>query len=506
MRRNKKLSIEALDRRLADEAVTSTRGRFEPTLTMEGSLEESMTPNNVEQATYRSYLTHYYERYKKLSAEVATTLPSGAEVSVESTLDQVHNNLQTDGSADADGEYETFLGITFTQPLLKGAGPDATLSSERIAKQDAKIAYQKFRLRMMGILHKAITAYWKLRHAQDALALRQASTVLARKLLADGRARSESGKLAHTGLLPLLVGVSQRQAQQSVAEQALAAARSEVAAALFLPFEGGEPPQVVATEPLDLSKSEKPNVRISLEKALSHRPEILSARHVIDREKIRVVYLKNQDLPQLDLSASFGVNGLGYSSERSYNTAFHDGNEAWTLGVTFSTPLYGGIEEKSALASGRITKRKALLELRATEVEITSEIHAMARQVQSAAEQLRLMRRIETSHEKQWRADLAEHAAGMSDYARLLEQEALLINARENALQHQLRYRQAVLGLMLAEGALLTRLGVEEESAYARAMEQLRDFQQGEDRDEQEQLMQDLNEMSRQKREARTDG
>src|SRR6185312_2761832 len=99
----------------------------------------------------------------------------------------ITNNLRLRPTDPFRSEYQSFFGVTVTQPLLKDFGFPATLARLRLARSDEKIARQDFRRQMMLVLGAVETAYWDLYVAQERQRLRTESVGAADKLLAENR-------------------------------------------------------------------------------------------------------------------------------------------------------------------------------------------------------------------------------------------------------------------------------------------------------------------------------
>ena len=141
-------------------------------------------------------------------------------------------------------------------------------------------------------------------------------------------------------------------------------------------------------------------------RALETRPEMRQALLTVESKKVTRAYTKNQLLPRLDLSGSYGYNGLGAQAllqnpdgclsagtapctltQLNYSDALQDivhrTYPAWTLGVTFVVPIGNNV------ARGNAAIANADLELARTNLAITKanmqvEVRAAARAIDTA--------------------------------------------------------------------------------------------------------------------------
>jgi outer membrane protein TolC len=216
-----------------------------------------------------------------------------------------------------------------------------------------------------------------------------------------------------------------------------------------------EPTDRIEIEPLEIDFDK------SLAKAFKLRAEYLSSRKKIEREDIRIGYAKNQRWPQLDLEASYGLNGLATDSRDSIDEMLSQDYASWSLGVALRIPLGGDIKGRSELEATRQRKRQALLELKAVEISLANTMDTAIRGVESALEQLEQYINVIDFNERLLEAEVARFRAGKSNSRLVLEKEENLLRAKEARLESLLKYKQALLGLELTEGTLLINNGIE---------------------------------------------
>ncbi len=139
------------------------------------------------------------------------------------------------------------------------------------------------------------------------------------------------------------------------------------------------------------------DVESGFKRALETRPEVKQALLTIESKKVTRAYTKNQLKPRLDLSGSYGFNGLGAQAlvqnpdgtltQLNYGDALQDivhrTYPAWTLGVTFVVPIGNNV------ARGNDAAANADLELARTNFAITKanlnvEVRAAARAIDTA--------------------------------------------------------------------------------------------------------------------------
>src|SRR3954451_25153147 len=77
----------------------------------------------------------------------------------------------------------------------------------------------------------------------------------------------------------------------------------------------------------------------SYQQAFQLNPDFLSRKIQINQETIRLAYARNQRLPQLDLKANYGFNGLGATPNESWEDIGHYDYPVWNVGLEMRIPI-----------------------------------------------------------------------------------------------------------------------------------------------------------------------
>src|SRR5690606_26655648 len=105
----------------------------------------------------------------------------------------------------------------------------------------------------------------------------------------------------------------------------------------------------------------------SYRNAFDHNPDYISRRQEALAENVRLAFAKNQRLPQLDLKASYGLNGLGGSPAHSWDDVEGGDFPAWSVGVELRIPITGGIRERNEYEAAKLAKQRSLVGLKEIE-------------------------------------------------------------------------------------------------------------------------------------------
>lgn len=455
---NQQIQSQKLQWGIQQAEVDKARAIFEPRLVSSIQLEDRSQKNTAEQAASRQFALTYDERNWDFSAAVQGLLPTGGQVQIGYDSRRLSNTL-TRTLADEDREYQMFLGLSLTQPLLKNAGVATTMSGIRVAEVESEVAFQEFRQELMRTVGETAARYWNFFQAQEKLKLRDESLRAARLLLQDSEERHRLGKMARTEVLEAQAGVVNRLAQQSEARQDQVEAMNRLRTLLSQAVDRNSARLQAAAEPAIAPPA--PDEQQLLKNAIRLRPEYLAAQKKIQRAGLKVAYAKNQSWPELDLKASFGLNGLDFSKGDSWEQIEESRFKDWSVGLNLRLPLQGNREGASELEQANLEKQRALVGLKAVEIELTNGIDTGVQNVHSAAEQLAHANSVVEIQQQLFEVELVRLRAGKSNTRLVLEREENYRKAQEAALKNQVNLQKALLSLELAGGTILVNHDVE---------------------------------------------
>lgn len=451
---NQNIFVEKLEWKISRELVNRAKSIFEPKLV--GSYQHIYNSklNTAEEILSRGHKEDFEEENDYTNAAIEGLLPTGGRLRFSYLFENINNSIST-----TQDDFQTFLGVDLTHPLLKNAGVNATMVSIRTAQADSDIAFQTYRQNMMLVIARAAAVYWDLYSAQERYQARKRSVEIAKEILRDNKARVRIGKIAVTEVLEAEAGLALRESLISEAKQDLVSA-IYTARSYFSSSGSGEKSQVVAIDPL-MIEEDIPDFGHSFWQTTNLRPEYLSAEIKIRREDIRLAFAKNQRLPQLDLKASYVLNGLDEYALGSWNNAVKTDHESYSLSFDLQIPLGGGKASRSELKAAKYRKAQALHEFKAIEVALINAVDTAIQAVYNNRDQVGHYYKVKHFNERLLEVELARLNAGKSNSRIVLEKEETLNRAIDEELESLIKYKRAVLGLTMAEGSLLKKFGID---------------------------------------------
>jgi len=354
------------------------------------------------------------------------------------------------------------LALSYTQPLLRGAGKVYNTSLVVLAEMDTEIAHDELLWRLQSHLLDIGRAYWALYLERGALLQKGRLYDRAKQILneLEGRAGLDT---AASQVVRVRAAVAEREADLLRAEAAVRNAEERIRALVNDPeLAAIQQPEFVPLDtpacaqiPLDMSQA--------LAVAYHQRPEIDQALRQVKAASVRMDMSKNELLPQLDVVLEAYASGLRGESqiEKALNDQFSVGEPSYSLGLMYELPFRNRaakarherrqLELRQLQSQFRATVETLMLEVRVAVREVDTtyrEILAKGRAMQAAEE------RLDYIHER-W-----QHLAGVERSADLHLEDLLLAQQQLAAaefqhLQAATTYSVSLMNLKRATGSLL---------------------------------------------------
>src|SRR5688500_8726799 len=372
-----------------------------------------------------------------------------------------NRQAQSDAFATRNPALNTNFSATYVQPLLRNFRIDGTRAQLQITRLNQEMSETALRATIVRTLANTRNAYWDLVYSIQAAEVAERSLALATKLVEDNQARVEVGTLA-----PL--DVVQAQAEQANRRQAVAttvAARRTAELSLKRLIVNGtdDPLWSSAIEPVDRPtfSTEAIDVTAAVRRALSTRTDLEQSRRTLEANDISLRNLSDQQLPALDLTASYGLAGVGGPQlvrgnqlggavtsiiPGGYTDALrilaNQDAPTWNLGLSFSYPI-GSSAAEANLARARLQQRQTIAQSRQLELAIATEVTNAALQVESNRERLQAATVARELAELRSEAEQSRFDVGLSTNFFVVQAQRDLRDAQNAELRALLDYRRA---------------------------------------------------------------
>lgn len=440
-------------------------GDFDTRLFAEGSITD------IDEPVGDKLRTGGPDRYNEDSTGLAFGLRRkflpGTEVKLEQQFNRYDNNSEY---LDPHDQARTRTGISLTQPLLKGFGPDYNRAPENLAKIDSASANQELRRQMNSHLLEITRSYWGLYMERSIYLQKQRLAEKTEEIF-----RKMEGRVA-IDVQPSLLSraKSQTLAHRLDADEAKFAilnAQSRLWALV-------NDPALADPQGLELVTSEQPRHDLPAETmaallatTLANRPEIDQSINQIQSAALRHYQSINELFPDLHLYAEAYTSGLkgDYDSEEAFQQQWDEGDPSYNVGLRFEFPLANNaakaraerkkIEIRQLINQLDTTVTNVLLEAQISYREVVKNHMAMARRyavMKSTEEEISdLISRIDVQLAKseEYGAILYQ----LLDALERLNTAELDFSASELTYNLSLYNLQSVKGVLLADNKIQVR-------------------------------------------------
>jgi outer membrane protein len=370
---------------------------------------------------------------------------------------------QSDLFATRNPVLNTNLTAAFSQPLLRNLRTDATRTALKITKINQEMSETSLRATVVRTVANVRNAYWDLVFAIQAEEVAQNSLALATKLVEDNRARVEVGTLA-----PL--DVTQAEAEQATRRQAVAQARATHGTAELalkrLIVNGTEDPYWTANiDPVDRPtySADTIDVEGAVRRALLSRTDLEQSKKQVQANDVSIRSLTDAQLPALDLTASYGVAGiggtqfvrppgsaLGAAPTQVIPSGFSDALSlltngrapTWNFLLNFSYPI-GTSPAEASTARARLQQRQTIAQSRQLELQIATEVTNAALLVDANRERLQASTAAKELADLRLQAEQSRFEVGLSTNFFVVQAQRDLRDAQNAELRALLDYRRA---------------------------------------------------------------
>jgi outer membrane protein TolC len=354
-------------------------------------------------------------------------------------------------------ENPTALQLSYTQPLLQGAGFQVNTAPIVIARLNTEQSFFQEKDSVQELVRGVIEAYWTL--VLDRL------TVWARKIQVEQSKENferESARLK-TGfgdagtVAQAKVSYSQFQASLIAAEAAVLTQEGALRNLLGLPPENDR--RIVPTS-TPASQRPKPDWDALTRLAEQRRPDIVELKIITEADQVRLLQARNQTLPQVNATAAYTWNGLSGEMPNGERLATEAGQFTnWSMGVSFSVPL--------GFRQGRALARQQELLIARDQANVEEELHlalhqlaATIRDLDSAYEQYLAYRETRAAAEINLKLQNEKFRTGQGIYLNVLQALNDWGNAVTSEAQQLLAYNISLAALEGQTGTILETHGL----------------------------------------------
>jgi len=374
-------------------------------------------------------------------------------------------------------QYDVSVFASGTLPVLKGfmwGQPWVQVETSGIG---AGIAFQQFRKSLMDVVRSIEGTYWDLAARREDLAVARKSQETSKALVAQTRAQYQVGVVSKVEVVEAEAGLADRDFSVITAKNRYRGAQDR-----FLDKVFGT--HFTPTTTLTVNLKDKPesyqvfdvDQGEAAQKAFAHRPELVIAHEQTEQQQVLLKFAKNQRLPQLDITGSYGFTGLAGKVDGGANgsvsgnfkaahNAFGDRNRrSFSAGVLFSVPI-GNTAGRANVMKSKLELRRQKTQTKRLEQSIILEVRDAVRNLRSALEGIEAAKRRVDAAQEQLRAEQIRLEHGESTPFDVLLREQDRTDAQSQLITAYQVYHDSVAALDRAQGTILRDRNVVVEEA-----------------------------------------
>ncbi len=463
---NESLQMQVLEMEINRQKLKGERGVFQPELVGSAEHEENKRETTIqEQISTRTPL--FQEKNNIYNLGLESLLPVGTRVRLGYTLRDLRNNLDSSSIFGftrynpllTNHQYVSFAGLSAVQPLLKNGGFNAAMANIRLAAMASDISFQEYRRQLMITISKSEALYWNLYLAQEQLLFFRDSVALAQTLVNDNEERLKAGKGSELEVLQAQSALALRKSKQAEAMQKYFESLNNLNLLFSESVVSTNNPVIAVDEPVVSTNAYTfaDGWRI----AFDYNPDYLIQRKRLLAENIRLAYAKNQRLPQLDLKASYGLNGLGGNANESMQELQTSSFPSWMVGVEARVPIGGSIRGRSEYNAAKLRRQQSLLGLKDLENQIANTLETVGHKAISTRTSAGSYQTTVDFNRNLLESELERLKVGKVESRKVLEVEEDLFEAKNALAEAKVQYQRAMIEQELVQGSLLRSRNVE---------------------------------------------
>jgi HAE1 family hydrophobic/amphiphilic exporter-1 len=314
LEKNRDIEVERLNVEQSEYDLFAAKGAYDPVLNSTVGYESRSIPvasllaggaNGT--ATTRS-LTYDFSARQQVS--------SGGNYNLLFSNSRLTNN---NTFISLNPQFNSFLSLTFTQPLLRNFRMDQNRRQIRIAKGRLDISDAQFKQKVLDIIVNVQRAYWELVYALRNVQVQRDGVDWAKQQLEINKRMAAAGVLAPVEIVAAEAELEGRVENVLIAIEAVTRAENQLKG-LILPDRASSL-WSSAIAPTDANEATPGTLDLSeaVRMALASRPELEQLRLQKEVNAIDTTYYRNQTKPQVDVFGAYGLTSLSGSLRDQLN-------------------------------------------------------------------------------------------------------------------------------------------------------------------------------------------
>jgi len=351
-------------------------------------------------------------------------------------------------------QFNSGLSALYTQPLMRGFRIDqtrASLQTSRITQQNDEISVQST---MNTTMANTRNAYWDLVYAIQAVEAAQNSLDISLKLVQDNQARVEIGTLAPIDIKSAEAEAANRRLTLVTAQATVRT--SELALKRLIVSGTDDPMWGSSINPVDrpAATPEPINVDAAVQRALRERTDMQQSLNNLKVSDINLRLQRDLTRPQLNLTTTYGLQGLGGPQVNGSTTVpsgywdalrniYRLDAPQWNFALAFAYPI-GQSQQEANVARSTLALEQSQANIKALQLQIATDVASAAQNVQSTLEAVQQSGVARQLALERLNAAQSKFEVGMAINYEVVQAQRDYLDAQNNELRALLNYRKAL--------------------------------------------------------------
>lgn len=290
----------------------------------------------------------------------------------------VNRNAFRPGVFPLNPQTGTSTEMSFTQPLLQGAGIAPNLAPIVLARLDTERSYFALKDSLQELVRGTAEAYWSLVSARVDRIVRERQVNQSNFAYELARTEQEVGRKNASDVAQAATTLAQLKANLIGAKATVLTREATLRNLIGLP--PGDGREIIPTSQ-PITTQYEPQWAALAALAEERRPDLIELKILLEADEQLLIQARNTALPQLNAVALYRWNGLEGEMPNSTDLATRPGQFTdWTMGVNFSVPV--------GLRASRASLRQQEINLTRDRANLQQGVHSATHNLAAALRNL----------------------------------------------------------------------------------------------------------------------
>jgi outer membrane protein TolC len=364
-------------------------------------------------------------------------------------LDYQRNNPA--GFSQVNPSWNGTISLGIEQPLLQGAGVEFNRAPILIARAGMEQSVKEFETQVRTLLRDVENAYWQLYFSYQEVYSRKVGLELGLVLWQRAVDKLDAGSGNRAEVAQAREQFEFFKGNLITAENQLLTAEQELRRLLGVaPFDQFR--LIPSDTPTEAQYT--PDMTAAIHESMQLRPELAAQRFAVRQADLQLMRQKNGLLPDLSVSAVYGLSGLDNQFDQQFNRLFSNKYTEWRLGVRYQRQI-GERAANAATRNAQLALSRERFRLAELEHETLNELGTAFREIERSFVNIEIQRQRRRAAAEQLESRKANYELGKDTLDVLVRAQSVYADALRDEAQAVVQYNQSLAAWEFAKGTIL---------------------------------------------------